>query len=124
MTALNFRDGPDPKHQFAEKVPPLTIYGGVALNAVKASEGVADLFTDPEVLSFYGKKQGEIFLAAPWLLADFPLSAVADTLTLPITVPATIKRLTAAGVHAGLEIDTESDSNEAGGSSGDDLSRR
>jgi hypothetical protein len=89
MSVMNMRDGEDPKMGFVNCVPPQSVYGGVRLDAMTFAGGVADLCTDPTLTA------GERLMAPPYLLlflADMPLSVVADTLTLPVTVRATLSR--------------------------------
>lgn len=58
---------------------PKRIYGGVRIDAEQGWDHIADGF-DP-------------FIGAYQLAVDLPISAVTDTLTLPITIPATIDRM-------------------------------
>jgi hypothetical protein len=86
-TILNMRDGPDPKMGFANAVPSQSIYGGVRMDSLAFCGGLWDCTTRPHALDEY---LGGI----PWLmlfLADVPLCAVADTLTLPITIRTTLR---------------------------------
>lgn len=61
---------------------PRAVYGGVRLDAAIASRAAQRIAERP-------------LLATPFLLAsvvDLPLSAVGDTLTLPVTIPASIEK--------------------------------
>jgi uncharacterized protein YceK len=68
------------------------IYGGLQIDANLAFVGPIEAVSE-------SKPQGEGLLNAFALcigaILDSPFSAIADTLTLPITIPATIKRLKA-----------------------------
>ncbi len=89
MACLNMRDGPDPKFHTDSVLPPRAVYGGVRLDAIVFADGVYDVCADPSL------RLGERLLVPPYLvllLADLPLSAVADTITLPITIRATLNR--------------------------------
>jgi hypothetical protein len=115
MTVLNMRDGPDPKCEFVNKLPPQSIYGGVRLNAMETSEGVVGFFTDP------GMTIGDRAWAPFYLtlfLADLPLEVVADTLTLPLTIPATLKRSADPDGPTDSGDDADLRRRKVGGSSG------
>ncbi|MFQ5733694.1 MAG: YceK/YidQ family lipoprotein [Planctomycetaceae bacterium] len=84
-TILNFTDLPTKDHRVIPA--PQKIYGGVEVDAIG---GWGLMQTGIEAGFQYGPVYtlGAIYVWA----VDLPLSAVADTLTLPITVPATIER--------------------------------
>jgi len=81
-TALNFHDGSN--SLWLKNDEPRKVYGGVSLDAQCGSSLLVEAVTEVE----------PICLAwGAWILAvDLPLSAVADTLTLPFTIPASIDR--------------------------------
>src|SRR5262245_61350912 len=68
--------------------PENAVLGGVRINADRAwSCAKASFFThDPASVVLFGA------IGAYSLALDLPLSAVADTLTLPITIPAALKK--------------------------------
>jgi uncharacterized protein YceK len=75
------------------------VYGGTATDAVLVGKTVAHglgFKEEEEKDSFYAVPvhwtRSQAFLWALFLTADIPLSAVADTLTLPITIPVTVER--------------------------------
>jgi len=97
MAAMNMRDRPDPKWGFVNAVPPQSVYGGVRLDAGVLSEGFVGILTDSSL------SPDERALDTPYLLlflTDLPLSAIVDTLTLPVTVPATLNRWSAERAQA------------------------
>jgi uncharacterized protein YceK len=72
------------------------VYGGVGLDARAATAMLAGVFSteaQPQESLLVSAMDAPCKVGiATWLLAvDLPLSAVADTLTLPMTVPATLK---------------------------------
>ena len=82
-TLLNMREENDAKCPF--DVPPRSVYGGVRLDATQLAGGIVTSVTN---------NHGEGLTSSDWaenvpflilLTADLPLSAAADTLTLPIT---------------------------------------
>jgi uncharacterized protein YceK len=85
---------PEPHKMRAPGPRPLKVYGGVENSAFFAWTGLTEPFTKSDVTV------ANRILATPycWSLAawaaavDMPLSAVADTLTLPITIPAALAR--------------------------------
>ena len=65
---------------------PKRIYGGVAMDA---------LFGSGMIVNEYDVEWWAVPVGLYTLAIDMPLSAVGDTLTLPVTVPATYRRWTA-----------------------------
>jgi len=100
-TVLNLRDHevqipdtPRPGDSISGRYPaPREIYGGVRTDAALGAQLFDEARTTPAAA---------VAGLAVWGV-DLPLSAVADTLTLPLTVPAQWNRpLTATGAPAGL----------------------
>jgi uncharacterized protein YceK len=113
-TVNNLRSPPkkDKDSPNAEVVGTKAVYGGVGLDARVGTELLAAAFGKER------QAQESLFVAAvdgpckvgvgAWLLAvDLPLSAVADTLTLPVTVPAALKNQGRAEPQAGPRHDKE-----------------
>ncbi len=90
------------------------VYGGVGLDARVGTAMLAGAFsTEPQpqesLLASALDAPCKMGIAA-WLLAvDLPLSAVADTLTLPVTVPATLKNKGQADRQARPARDEDAD---------------
>ncbi len=92
---------------------PRSVYGGVALDARVGGKWLAAPFTAerlPQVSLVESAVDSTCKVGiAAWVLAvDLPLSAVADTLTLPVTIPATLKNQAKATRRAGGR-DTEAE---------------
>jgi uncharacterized protein YceK len=97
-TVFNMRDENFRVIKWGDKVPPMTVFGGVRLDALEASETAKDITTGAVVLTGTGTRDGEIeqltqkerwVLGPLWMLAcvvDLSLSVVGDTVTLPITL--------------------------------------
>jgi hypothetical protein len=98
MAAMNMRDGPGPKWGFVDAVPHQSIYGGVRLDAGLLSEGFGGILTDSS-LSPEDRVLDALYLFL--FLTDLPLSAIVDTLTLPVTVRATLNRRAAERAQEG-----------------------
>jgi uncharacterized protein YceK len=82
---LNLRETDTEPIYFASVVPPRSVYGGVRLDAKLAGEGIAYPFSGAkESWETWVENAGLLLLT----VADLPFSAVADTVTLPVTVAA------------------------------------
>jgi uncharacterized protein YceK len=83
-TSANMRTEPDIEFGFVNKIPAQSVYGGVRQDGAIITEAVSLLFV----------KHGAVDLPLLPALAvvDWPLSAVGDTLTLPITIYAAYTR--------------------------------
>ncbi len=77
---------------------PHEIYGGVRLDAKAAWESGGEAVHTKGLESL-----GHVAEAVCFLALDLPLSAVADTVTLPITIPTAIEKKLAKGSHEDLE---------------------
>jgi uncharacterized protein YceK len=84
-------------HKYGRPGPrPLKVYGGVQTDFDFGTETMAKAFQgeQPRSLGPVAKVLGAGYIAgmgAWFLVVDLPLSAVADTLTLPVTIPAAMK---------------------------------
>src|ERR1700726_2215169 len=87
-TALNFREENDPKIHPSAMPCPKTVYGGVVGDAGFIAESFGTPFDSRDIANQILSRASLVGLC----LVDMPLSLVADTATLPITVPATIDR--------------------------------
>lgn len=67
------------------------VYGGVRLDS-KCGEGGLDIWRHPDKYAQPVFPYASLLAAACWVGVDLPLSAVADTLTLPLTIPTALKR--------------------------------
>ncbi|MFN0196819.1 MAG: YceK/YidQ family lipoprotein [Planctomycetaceae bacterium] len=67
---------------------PQKIYGGVTTDAAWGKSILSEAVTNPDTANL----PRDAWLGLHIWFVDLPLSAVADTLTLPLTIPATIKR--------------------------------
>jgi uncharacterized protein YceK len=94
-TILNLtEDGPK------SPVPKNSVYGGIAWDAVWGSNEfvcAVDPFINQGLTPWYGRFFDLAFVSL--CLVDLPLSALADTLTLPITIQAAFQRTTTPDVH-------------------------
>jgi uncharacterized protein YceK len=77
-TIMNLEDTPTTYFRRGQDEDPKRIYGGVQ---IIAERGWGQITSGPDP-----------FLGMYWLLVDLPFSAAADTVTLPITIPATLRR--------------------------------
>jgi uncharacterized protein YceK len=110
---------PDPKaEKKAEKEAPRpeakSVYGGVGLDASVGASWLAAAFvpaSQPHVTALETAVDStcKVGIGAYVLAVDLPLSAVADTLTLPITVPATLKKPARPDKPAGRGPQKEAD---------------
>ena len=82
---LNLRETDTEPIYFASVVPPRSVYGGVRLDAKLTLENIAYPFSGAkESWETWVENAGLLLLT----VADLPLSAVADTVTLPVTIEA------------------------------------
>jgi uncharacterized protein YceK len=75
------------------------VYGGLRIDAMAFVQPI-DAISKPD-----DEKLLNVFAMCVVAILDSPLSAIADTLTLPITIPATIKRLKAGDGKASSTSD-------------------
>jgi uncharacterized protein YceK len=115
-TVNNLRPQPkkDKDNPNAEALGGKGIYGGVGLDARVGAAMLAGAFTteaQPQESLMVSAMDAPCKVGvAAWLLAvDLPLSAVADTLTLPVTVPATLKNKGQANPPAKPARDKDAD---------------
>lgn len=81
-TALNFHDGSN--SMWLKNGDPRKVYGGVRLDAECGAYLLAEAFTETDLVRLAW---------SAWVLGiDLPLSAVADTVTLPMTIRAAKER--------------------------------
>jgi uncharacterized protein YceK len=85
---------------------PQAVYGGVGLDAQVGAKWLAAPFVAerlPQVSLLESAVDGtcKVGIGAYVLAIDLPLSAVADTLTLPVTIPAALKKQAPSGLRAG-----------------------
>jgi hypothetical protein len=102
LSFLNMRDGDDPKCVTVNRLPPYSIYAGVRLDALMISDGFVWFFTDPSMTLVQRARWPFGLLLT---LADLPIEAAADTLTLPATITATLCR----NPEASTALDQERD---------------
>jgi uncharacterized protein YceK len=112
-TMNNLRPPPKADKE-APAVVPRSVYGGVALDARVGANWLAAPFVGerlPQVSMVESAVDStcKMGIAAYVLAVDLPLSAVADTLTLPVTVPATLKNQARAGRRTGNGRDKDAD---------------
>jgi hypothetical protein len=88
MSVMNMREGDDPKFQFVNVVPPQSVYGGVRLDA----RVIADLCVESVAPGQDPFAPAALPFAGFPFVVDLPLSAIADTMTLPTTIRATMNR--------------------------------
>jgi uncharacterized protein YceK len=87
---------------------PRTAYGGVATDAEVGTKWLAAPFVTERLPQVSAVEWGvesvcKVGIGAYVLAVDLPLSALADTLTLPVTVPATLKSQAAKERRAGAD---------------------
>jgi uncharacterized protein YceK len=87
-TVMNLQEGGDPKFNTDKMVTPRSIYGGVRLDASILGDGVTEAASG----KISGKEAAADIPFVVLVVVDMPLSALADTLVLPITVSETLRR--------------------------------
>ncbi len=96
-TVCNLVSWDDPKYG---NVARHEVYGGVTQDAIGAVTSFREAFRpDPQATSLANaaNSAGNLSMAAATVIVDLPLSLVADTLTLPVTVPEAMDR--SSGAH-------------------------
>jgi len=93
-TMFNMRGPDDPSNEsYADIMPRESVYGGVRLGAMQTWAMTFGLLVEPDVPLVLGVAAEVDSLPYTFLgLVDLPLSAVADTLTLPWTIHAELTR--------------------------------
>jgi uncharacterized protein YceK len=90
-TIVNFREEHDPKVQLDDLALPQSIYGGVRIDGGVLSQAFTTPFDHPDA-PFPAVEVVERVPLFVLCIADMPLSAAADTLTLPFTIYASSMR--------------------------------